>query len=169
MAKCLTWISVLFLLALPASAQLTADSLHRYLHFDSVGTARYSICIEAKQMQLSGICMLKDSDEIILGSVFNEFGIKAFDMSFEKPSAKMTLLNVVDFLDKWYIRGVVKGDLTFLFDADKQKGQPQDAHRSINCDEKGTIVLKNIKYGLTYTFTPLKSEEQENKEDETTE
>lgn len=169
MTKYLIWISALLLLALPVSAQQATDSVHHYLAFDSVGSAQYSISIEAKQMQLSGICMLKDSTETIIGSVFNEFGIKAFDMTFDKKSGKMTLLNVVEFLDKWYIRGVVKGDMTYLFEADRQKILPVDDNRNISKSDDGTVVLKNTKYGLSYTFTPLKSEEQENKENETTE
>ena len=59
--------------------------------------------------------------------------------------------------------------MTYLFEADRQKVLPVDDNRNISKSDDGTVVLKNTKYGLSYTFTPLKSEEQENKENETTE
>lgn len=171
MRKYLIWISALLLSTiLSVQAQTATDNgVHRFFVFDSVGCARYQFTVEAKQIQLSGICMLKDSTIETRGTIFNEFGIKALDLIYDKREGKTTLLNLVDFLDKWYIRAEIKSDMNYLFHADCSKILPNEDNRTIEHSTDNGIVLKNRKYGLTYTFCPLKEEQQDEQVNETTE
>lgn len=157
----LIWISYLLFIAVSGSAQVNSNP-HKIFLFDSEGSAHYRFSIQTKKAELSGMYILRITNEQVTGSVFNEFGIKAFDITFSWENSKVKLMNVIGFLNKWYIRKVVKKDMRFLFIADLQKKQREDSSREIECNADGTIILKNLKYGLIYTFIPLKKQ-QENK------
>ncbi|NLI36353.1 MAG: hypothetical protein GX416_07585 [Bacteroidales bacterium] len=163
MKSYLIWISYLLFIAMSGSAQV-ADGSHKILLFNSEGSARYSFSIQTKKAELTGIYILRSTNEQVSGSVFNEFGIKAFDMIFLREKAKVKLMNVIGFLNKWYIRNVVKKDMRFLFITDFQNKIYKDPYRSIEYNADGTIVLKNLKYGLIYTFIPLKEQQDDKHE-----
>lgn len=160
MKKLLTWISCLLLVAITASSQEN-NSSHHYFTFNGEGNARYKVSIQAKQAELTGICILKTDEERTIGSIFNEFGIKAFDLTYSKKNSKVKLMNIIGFLDKWYIRKIVKADMKFLFSSDEKNEKIADQHRELTCSPNGVIVLKNLKYGLNYTFSPMKEQQQE--------
>lgn len=154
----LIWISYLLFIAVSGSAQVSS-SPHKVFLFNSEGSAHYRFSIQTKKAELSGMYILRITNEQVAGSVFNEFGIKAFDMTFSRKNSKVKLMNVIGFLNKWYIRNVVKKDMRYLLIADLQENQQEDLSREIKCNADGTIVLKNLKYGLIYTFIPLKKQE----------
>jgi len=144
MIKCLAIISLLFcLLSSPASAQNGNE------------TAEYSVVIDAHgKQQITGICVISESeDNNIIGTIVNEFGIKAFDFTFNGRKAK--LQNVFPPINKWYIRKVLRKDITFLLSHIKTKKNETDGKRCINFSVDGTISLTN-KY-ITYTFNALKN------------
>src|SRR5574344_1685543 len=163
MKSFLIWISCLLFFTLSLTAQ-NVDSLHNFLTFDNNGSARYNVSILAKKAEVTGIFALKDNGEQIVGSVFNEFGIKAFDIIFIKTKSKVKLMNVVGFLNKWYIRKVIKADMKYLFMLDK-KEKDVDKNRLVHRLADGTTILKNLKYHLDYTFTPIRETQQKEKND----
>jgi hypothetical protein len=146
----LLWISWIVAIAAAANVQTAVpDSLR--LAFDETGRARYTLVIQTGKVSLTGICLLKSTPDIIVGSVVNEFGIKAFDFVYTAKHSKVKLHNVAFFLDKWYIRKVVRSDLKYLFASPRKKSRSMTV--SVNANR--TLLLQNKRHNMSYQFTPL--------------
>lgn len=131
MKNCLLFISLLFLLCQPCVAQETGDS---------VVSREYNLLMQVKGQELTSICMMNVSpDGSIVGTVVSEMGMKAFDFTYDHGKAKV--LNVVVFLNKWYIRRVLRKDLAYIL----PKLEPDQ-----ECHYK--------RRWITYTFTPMNNE-----------
>ena len=85
---------------------------------------RYRAYIEMPKGYVSGICILQHEGNEIRGCLFNEFGITALDFTYNIDKRKIRLGNVMNMLDKWYIRRILKKDLRGLMDKLKE-GQTQ--------------------------------------------
>lgn len=143
-------ISLLMLLsALSVSAQDSSDSLFSF----QGNTLKYNMSIQRKEMNITGICMMRRTGNDIIGSVVNEFGIKAFDFDYNIDKKKVKLNNVVGFINKWYIRKIIKGDLKYLFSYGKNMEKDKNRDLIIGADK--SIEMDNNKFHLKYVFTPL--------------
>lgn len=91
---------------------------------------------------LSGVCMLLNSDGKIKGSFFNEFGVSAMDFTYDSRKQKTKLHNVISMLNKWYIRRVLKKDLSAL----------------MQCLRDGKTSYRDERYNINYNFIPLTDE-----------
>ena len=98
---------------------------------------------------------MKSMNVRVVGSVVNEFGIKAFDFIYDKSDGSLELHNVISFFDKRFVRRTVKGDWKYLlaFEAEEKK----DRNRKITVDKEGTIILENVKHHIRYILSPLAS------------
>lgn len=101
---------------------------------------KFSATIEMPKGYVSGICVLMAEDGVIKGSMFNEFGISAMDFIYQPGKDRVKLVSVMDMLDKWYIKRILKRDM---------------AHVVRNLME-GISVYRNDKYKINYKFTVLK-------------
>lgn len=128
MARFLLLISFLFFssVALPVMAQ----------------KSKYAATIEMKKGYISGICILSEEGDTIRGSFFNEFGISAFDFTYQRSRQKVKLENVIRMLDKWYIKRVLKKDMVHV----------------LNNLQKGISSYSNDKYHINYQFSQLEDE-----------
>lgn len=134
---------------LPISAQDIAD---QHPLPDSIGSKmKYNASIEMKKGYLSGICMLIRDKDGYKGSIFNEFGISVLDFTYQPVTGKVKLENVIQLLDKWYIKRLLKQDLSQV----------------IKNLQKGISIYDNKKYKIHYQFTKLEEtmEEEEKLED----
>lgn len=77
---------------------------------------RYTATIEMQKGYLSGICILLNDAGIIKGSLFNEFGISAIDFTYDPNQRKVKLNHVIQMMNKWYIKRVLRKDLAFLME-----------------------------------------------------
>ena len=115
---------------------------------------RYAFQIETSNAVISGLMIVVDDDENITGSMINEFGISALDFRYSKKNQKVRLLNVIKFLNRWYIKRTLKSDiqcfLQLLYD------RPcRSAHKyEITHTDEGVSVF-NSKRDIKYTFTRL--------------
>jgi hypothetical protein len=130
---------------------------------------RYQISIQVKGNNITGMCMLKKSDEGWRGTLINEFGVKAFD--FIVTPTKCELLNTIAMMNKWYIRRTIAGDLHFLFEIDNPvvSFQPkttrieQDGALTVSLKKKKSItrspdnklVLRNMKRKIVYSLNKI--------------
>lgn len=131
---------------LPISAQDIAD---QHPLPDSIGSKmKYNASIEMKKGYLSGICMLIRDKDGYKGSIFNEFGISVLDFTYQPVTGKVKLENVIQLLDKWYIKRLLKQDLSQV----------------IKNLQKGISIYDNKKYKIHYQFTELKETMEENVE-----
>ena len=95
----------------PANTPLWTEELR-----DDININRYQVDIQVKGNHITGIAMLKKSDEGWRGALMNEFSVRAFD--FIVTPKKCELLHTIAMLNKWYIRRTIAGDLHFLFEID---------------------------------------------------
>ena len=118
------------------------------------GKRQYSVTIEMPRGSLSGICLIKTDASGSKGSLVNEFGIHALDFTVSTDRRKVRLLHVIDRMNKWYIKRILRRDLRFLF---LNKESAQDHRREVTV-AGDTTILHNKKYRITYTFTEIKNE-----------
>lgn len=107
--------------------------------------SKYAATIEMKKGYISGICFLSEEGDTIKGSLFNEFGISAFDFTYLRSRQKVKLENVIKMLNKWYIKRVLRQDLVHVLD---------------NL-QRGITSYSNDKYHINYQFSRLKDETEE--------
>ncbi len=128
-------ISFLYCWAISVSS-VVAQSIYP----DSVGCVmRYNALIELKQGYVSGVCLIVNEGEVLKASLFNEFGISALDFSYNPRRNKVKLLNVMSFLDKWYIKRVLKKDIVAL----------------LHNFKSGIGEYRDERYGIDYKFNIL--------------
>ncbi|HRN16037.1 MAG TPA: hypothetical protein PLF38_03165 [Xylanibacter oryzae] len=144
MRKFLTLISLLFML----SAAVYAQSA---ISFGTDGRAQYSLLIQYKKAGITGVCMMKKDSSNIVGSIVNEFGVKAFDFRYDTEKDHIKLINVISFLNKWYIKKTIKADWRYLFSYPKKHSKS----RAIYFSKDGEITLDNIKQGIKYSFKKI--------------
>jgi hypothetical protein len=136
---------------------------------DDTNTNRYQASIQVRGNTITGICMLKKSDEGWRGTLINEFGVKAFD--FIVTPAKCELLNTIAMMNKWYIRRTIAGDLYFLFEVDnpdvsfqtKTTRIEQDGalvislkkKKSVTRNPDNSLTLHNLKRKIVYTLNKI--------------
>ncbi len=120
-------------------------------------TVTYSVLIEFRNINISGICIIHDERQAVIGSCVNEFGIKMFDFKYDKRKDKFKLFNIVKMMDKWYIKRIVSSDLSVLFR--KENTEKHLRKRTINAS-KDSVVLANHKYKLRYKLVPIYETEE---------
>lgn len=110
-------------------------------------TLRLSVQLTFRKAVVTGLCVMvaSDKDETV-GSVINEFGLKAFDFVYNKQRNKLKLENVTPALDKWYIRRVLRHDMRYIVPI---------------LIEAGECEYNNTKRGIEYVFKPLKQYDNE--------
>ena len=100
---------------------------------------RYDAYIEMPKAYLSGICILLHDEHVIKGTLINEFGITAIDFIYYPKKEKVKLYGVFSAMDKWYIRRVLRKDLSRLLQGMK----------------RGQTHYTNKKRNITYNFKPI--------------
>ena len=100
---------------------------------------RYDAYIEMPHAYISGICILLNDEQIIKGSLINEFGITAIDFIYYPKKEKVKLCSVFAAMDKWYIHRVLRKDLVQL----------------LQCLKQGETQYINKRRNITYNFKPV--------------
>ena len=82
---------------------------------DSIVSQEYDLLIKFRGQEMTAICVLEFHQGIV-GTVVNHFGVKVFDFIYPDSGEKkkLRLFNVIKPLNKWYIRRVLRRDLTFI-------------------------------------------------------
>lgn len=123
---------------------------------DTVAIKEYNMLMQVRGQEITGICIMNVApDNSIVGTVVNEFGVKAFDFTFSKGKAKV--LNVVGPLNKWYIKKVLRGDFTFILSSMDTSKDIIKKKRRITFLPNGDIIAINERFKIHYTFTPMTS------------
>lgn len=120
-------------------------------------SSQYNLLMQARGHELTGIWIMETSaDGSVVGTLINEFGVKAFDFLYSGGKAQVQ--DVVGPLDRWYIRRVLRKDITFILSA---LPTGQDAtlgkRRLVRLDD-GAIRVENARFHIRYTLTPLTSD-----------
>lgn len=116
MRRCLVLISLLLLVTCIVAQEGSEWSAESGASMDGdleAKTLQYGMLMTARGQEVTGVCVMEMSDDgSLVGSVVNEFGVKAFDFMFNKGKTKV--LNVIKPLNKWYIRRVLRCDLNHI-------------------------------------------------------
>ena len=65
------------------------------------------------------------------------------------------LSNLPPFLDKWYIRKILRKDLSFFFANFLLQQNTKKRSRELIFSPDGEIILTNDRFKIKYTFTPI--------------
>lgn len=147
---CLLWISLL-----AGIGTASAAGPETFLPAEEGGRAQYTVTIGWKQSRISGICIMKSLGGEIVGSLVNEFGIRAFDFRYDPRREVLKIENPIGFLDRWYIRKGLRSDLRILFRAADGVLPCERGGRRIERLDDGSLQLENRRRGLSYRFSPM--------------
>lgn len=138
MKRCLIFIELLLLL--PCSATESKE---------------YNLLMNARGREITAICMMNvEDDGSILGTIVTEMGIKVFDFSY--TDGKTKVMNVLAPLNKWYIRKVLRKDLSFILSNIDGGKDVVYKKRCMTFNTDGNIVVRNDKYNISYIFSIMK-------------
>lgn len=133
-----------------------ADCLTEALSCDSVRPV--SVCLDTDRGGFCGLCMMERQDNVIKGSIFNEFGITAFNFDYDTNNNKVKLYDVIPFLNRWYIKMIIKGDLSCLFSNVLLGRKSGLKGRKLDMSDD-SVILSNLKHHIVYTFSNIGTNE----------
>ena len=120
---------------------------------DNSVSREYNLLMQVCGNDITAICMMDTSaDDTTVGTVVNEFGVKAFDFRFS--NGKAVVFNVIGPLNKWFIRRVLRRDFTFILKHIFSGKDAMEKKRSITFLPSGDIKMSNCRHKIYYTFTP---------------
>jgi len=120
---------------------------------------QYNVVIDVRGKQITGICVIEmQTSGDLVGTVVNEFGVKAFD--FTRRRGRVKLRNVFRPINKWYIKRVVRKDLEFLFDnLSTADSTVSKGRRHLQRGANGELTITNEKYKITYTLQEMQTKD----------
>ena len=125
---------------------------------DSAANREYQLLMEIRGREVTGICIVNAEDaNHMVGTLVNEFGVKAFDFTYANGKAKV--LNVVGPLNKWYIKKVLKRDFRFILPNLWRGKDVVEKKRRLTVMPNGDIIIRNDRFKIVYTFTPITEKE----------
>lgn len=120
--------------------------------------APLAVCLDTDRGGFCGVCVMEKQDNDIKGSLFNEFGITAFNFVYSVGNGKIKLVDVIPFLNRWYIKKIIKGDLKYLFDNIPVVRTSESKGRRLEIADD-SVTLTNRKYNIVYTFSNTSTDE----------
>lgn len=155
MRRCLIIISMLCFWGLSLCHAQNMEMTDTYTN-DSTTSREYHLFMQIKGHDITGICVMDFlSEEDIVGTIMNEFGVKAFDFTFN--NGKIKVFHVVGPLNKWYIRKILRKDFSFILSGIRQGKDLIQKKRTLAFLPNGEIRVNNNMYKICYTFTPMNS------------
>lgn len=115
----------------------------------------YTVTLEFGRVHFSGICVMKYLHGEIVGILMNEFGFRVFDICYNPQRERVRLTNLLDMLDRCYIRKTLRRDLTLLLQNGAAGVPLKIRGRRIELLDDGSLSLNHIRRELNLKFTPL--------------
>lgn len=142
-------------LFIPAFGQVEEEVVIEETQEVEVPLCKRAVYIDTGKATISGILVTRETENTILGSIINEFGISALNFCYDMEKDKMKLTHVVSFLNKWYIKRVLSNDLKFCLHI--LYGIPFNKKHNYSMEQiVDSTMVSNNKQHITYIFTPLK-------------
>ena len=134
-----------------AFSQEILDTACHFRISESAAT-KYSLVIESEKLNVSCICMMLRDGHEVKGSVFNEFGIKAFDFLCDVENGRFTMIGSAGFLKRRALRKILGADFAFALAA---KGACTAKCRRFYCENDLEYILVNDKTKIKYIFAEI--------------
>ena len=120
----------------------------------SPASREYQLSMNVRGGEMTGLCLMEVcAPDSVVGTVINEFGVKIFDFTYAQGKAKV--LNVMEPIDKWYIRRVLRADMAFIITHMLKGENATCKRRQFSMTASGEMHMSNEKYRLYYTFIPM--------------
>lgn len=126
-------------------------------------TERYAVTMDMGRASFTGIMVMCQDDGAIRGSMVNEFGVSTMDFIYDKARDRVRLCHVVSFMDKWYVRQLLRRDLRFCLYILYNKVYARRHSYAVEHDGDG-VSIANTRRGITYTFVRLRHEDTDDTE-----
>lgn len=117
--------------------------------------ATYAVTLDFGRAHLTGLCIVKRLDNELVGTLLNEFGIRALDFRYDPQRGRVRLSNLLALLDSWYIRKTLRRDLSLLLQNAALEAPLQRRGRRLARLDDGTLSLTHTRRDLELRFTPL--------------
>ena len=91
--------------------------------------------------------------------MINEFGITALSFIYDKHSQKIKLENVIGFMNKWYIKRVLKGDIKYCLHILYDVPAKENKNYIVSKADNGISII-NSKRKITYSFSPIQEQNE---------
>ncbi|WP_301869041.1 hypothetical protein [Bacteroides caecimuris] len=154
-------LSLLFLSLLISFLGAAAQEVD--VRVDTLSPRRCVFDIQMEKGHLSGILISQNQEDAIIGTMVNEFGITALSFIYAKSSEKIKFENVIGFLNKWYIKRVLKGDIKYCLHV--LYGMPTKENKNYQVSQESAMVtITNKKRKISYSFSPLVEESEDDEE-----
>lgn len=115
----------------------------------------YAVTMNFGQAHLTGVCVMKYLHGELIGTLMNEFGVRACDIRYDPDRRRVELTNLLILLDRWYIRKTLRQDLLLLFQNQAPEAPLNIRGRRIERLDDGTLLLDHMCRELHMEFTPL--------------
>lgn len=158
--KCLKYVSLLWGICLCLVSCKTTEKSVETETLDSVlpeyvTSKEYNLQMDIRGREITAICVMNlhpDGDAV--GTIINEMGVKILDFTYSH--GQMKVLNLIAPLNKWLIKKILRQDFKFIFQKLQIGKNTKEGVRSIRFQPMGVVDVENRRYGINYTFTPLK-------------
>jgi hypothetical protein len=172
----LSFISLFFgLLTACSSPEKIAKSEEPAISFwtselmDNVNKNDFRLLLSTPQANITGVFIVKQVDGEWRGTIINEFGLKILDFVSTPKEGKV--MNVIPFIDKWYIKKTLAADIQFMMEIDNpayRLGAKASRHwdkdtlvvnykkeKELQRFPNGEIQYTNHKRALTYSLKKI--------------
>lgn len=130
---CLTLISIVLLCMI--SNEIYAQGL-----LPNIGESKeYQMTIDMPKAYVSGICVMVNDGDRIIGSIFNEFGLSILSFSYSINKDKVRIVSAMKMINKWYIKRILRKDLLL----------------SIKCLQNNITTYVDKRYNINIIFKPM--------------
>lgn len=156
MIRFLAIVSLLLTIQMGCLANDFAYNNSKEEFVDTTEYYQYNVEIVVRERLITGICAMEVAPNGgIVGTMLNEFGVKALD--FEYKDGRMKISNVFKPINKWYVRRIIRGDLQFIFDNFNIQGEKSMGKRHFKNMTDGSKRMTNDKYKISYTLSKIET------------
>lgn len=121
---------------------------------DTTLLQRYLFKVEMPKGYLSGVMLVSERSDAIVGSLINEFGVSAGSFIYSKQTKKLKLVDVISFLNKWYIKRILSSDLKLSIETLYNIPYKPPKNYLIK-RENNRLLIENQKRNIKYEFIPI--------------
>lgn len=126
---------------------------------ESLPTQKCAFDITMERGHITGILITRCSGDTIVGTMINEFGVSALSFIYDTKRNKIKLQDVMAMLNKWYIKRVLKKDLSYAIHIIYDIEYKPDKNYIVTHTPHETSIT-NKKRKITYTFRSINTENQ---------
>lgn len=125
---------------------------------DSTEVLQLSFSMQRKELEFSGLLLEKSENRKILGVIMNDFGVRAFNFTYDMDTESLEISDIASFLDKFYIRSALKGIVRRLFTLKRNELGIKVEHCIGKLSADGSeLTLSEPRYDLLITVSRIQN------------